>query len=102
MGFIRSNEAGKFMAFFADKDFTGYINGSSDGVISVKEILDYVETKTGKVAVLEADGDKAPYNGEQEYSINTNKAKNLGFEFTTLKDWIFELVDKYIKLAESN
>jgi len=100
MGFIRSDEAGKFMAYFADKDFTGYINGSSDGVISIKEILDYVESKTGKVAILAADGDQAPYNGEHEYSINTNKAKNLGFEFTTLQDWIYELVDKYIELAK--
>ncbi len=98
MGFIRSDEAGKFMAFLADKDFRGAINGSSKGTISLKEILEYVEEKTGKKAILEADGDAAPYNGEAEYSINTDKAEKLGFEFSNLKDWVYKLLDYYIEV----
>ena len=47
--------------------------------------------------LLTNNGDKAPYNGESEYSINTDKAEALGFEFTTLKDWIYELIDHYIE-----
>jgi len=99
MGFIRSDEAGKFMAFLVDKDFKGAINGSSCGTISLKEIIDYVENKTGAKAILSADGDEAPYNGEPEYSINTDKATELGFEFSNLKDWIYDLVDYYIELV---
>ena len=98
MGFIRSDEAGKFIAFLVDKDFQGAINGSADGTISVRKIIDYVETKTGAKAVLREDGDSAPYNGEPEYSINTDKAKSLGFKFSNLKDWIYELLDYYIEL----
>ena len=96
MGFIRSDEAGKFMAYLVDKDFKGAINGSAEGTISLREIIDYVEKKTGAKAILAADGDKAPYNGEPAYSINTDKAKELGFRFSVLKDWIFELLDYYI------
>lgn len=96
MGFIRSDEAGKFMAFLVDKDITGAINGSSEGTISVKEIIDYVEWKTGTKAVLNPNGDPAPYNGEPEYSINTEKANGLGFRFSVLRDWIFGLLDDYI------
>ena len=66
MSFIRSDEAGKFMAFLVDKDTTGAINGSAEGTISIKEILDYVEKKTGKRAIIAKDGDNAPYNGEPE------------------------------------
>lgn len=96
MGFIRSDEAGKFMAFLADKDFQGAINGSSKGTISLREIIAYVEKKTGQKAVINKAGDDAPYNGEPEYSINTDKAEVLGFRFTNLKDWIYDLVDYYI------
>ena len=46
-------------------------------------------------------GDEAPYNGETEYSINTEKAETLGFQFTNLKDWIYDLIDYYIKLVET-
>lgn len=101
MGYIRSDEAGKFMAFLPDKNVQGAINGSSKGTISLREIIDYVERKTGSKAVFLDTGDEAPYNGEPEYSINTDKAETLGFQFTNLKDWIYDLIDYYIKLVET-
>ena len=100
MGYIRSDEAGKFIAFLVDKDFRGAINGCSEGTISLREIITYVEQKTGTKAILDENGDAAPYNGEPEYSINTDKAKALGFEFSVLKDWIYELLDYYIQLVK--
>lgn len=100
MGFIRSDEAGKFMAFLIDKDFRGAINGCAKGTISLREIITYVEEKTGTKAILDENGDAAPYNGEPEYSINTDKADALGFEFSTLQDWIYELLDYYVQLVK--
>ena len=97
MGFIFSDEAGKFLAFLAETDFRGAVNGSSGGTVSIREILDYVEAKTGKKAVLSPEGDPAPYNGEPEYSINTDRAKKLGFTFSNLRDRIFGLLDWYIE-----
>ena len=99
MSFIRSDEAGKFISFLVDKDFTGAVNGCSRGTVSVKTILDYIEKETGFSAVLSEDGDPAPYNGMPEYSINTQKAESLGFEFTDINDWIFGLLDYYIDVA---
>ncbi len=96
MGYIRSDEAGKFMAFLVDKDVKGAINGCSHGTISLREIIEYVEQKTGTMAVIATTGEPAPYNGEPEYSINTERAQALGFQFTELKNWIFELLDDYI------
>lgn len=97
MGYIRSDEAGEFIAYLVDKDMRGAINGCATGTISLREIIDYVEEKTGHKAVLREDGDSAPYNGEAEYSINTEKAEKLGYSFSVLKDWIFELIDFYIE-----
>ena len=97
MGFIRSDEAGKFMAFLVEQDIRGAINGSSEGTISIREIIEYVEKKTGTKAVVDKTGAKAPYNGEAEYSINTEKAGALGFRFSVLQDWIYKLLDYYIQ-----
>ena len=100
MSYIRSDEAGKFMAFLADKNVYGVINGSSNGTISLREIIEYVERKTGSKAVISNMGENAPYNGEPEYSINTDKAEKLGFRFSNLKDWIYDLLDYYIELVK--
>ncbi len=97
MGFIRSDEAGKFISFLTDKDVKGAVNGSAGGTISIKEIIGYVERKTGAKAMIDKGGDAAPYNGEPEYSINTKKAETLGFQFSVLHDWIYELLDYYIE-----
>jgi nucleoside-diphosphate-sugar epimerase len=94
MGFIRSDEAGKFLAFLADQEFTGPINGCSEGTISIREILDYLEKKTGKRAMISEQGEEAPYNETPEYSINTEKANHLGFQFSDIKSWIYELLDQ--------
>lgn len=99
MAYIRSDEAGRFMAFLVDKDIKGAINGSSKGTISIREIIAYVEKKTGTKAIIERTGENAPYNGEPEYSINTEKAEASGFQFSVLRDWIYELLDYYIELV---
>lgn len=99
MGYIRSDEAGKFLTFLAEaeQDVTGAFNGSAHGTISIRQILNYVEQKIGAKAVINSgDGEEAPYNGEPEYSINTEKAESLGFRFSTLQDWIYDLLDYYI------
>lgn len=96
MGYIESKEAGEFMAFLVDSDYTGAINGCSNGTISLKEVIEYVEKKCNVKAVLSADGDKGPYNGEVEYSINTDLAKSIGYNFSNLNDWIYDLIDHYI------
>lgn len=36
---------------------TGVFNGSLSGTISIREILNYVEEKTGKKAILDGDGE---------------------------------------------
>lgn len=121
MGYIRSDEAGEFLAYLAElddmacpADLSGgqgtadrdlrspikAVNGCSVGTISLREIIDYVEKKTHTRAVLDSAGEPAPYNGEPAYSINTELAQKLGFRFSRLHDWIYELIDYYIEIVE--
>ena len=99
MSFIKSDEAGKYMAYLVDKDFTGPINGCSYGTISIREILEYVEKKTGKQAVIADTGEVAPYNGTKSHSVNVDKAAGLGYEFSNIKEWMYELIDRYIEIV---
>lgn len=98
MAFVRSDEAGKFVASFVEHDFVGAINGASAETISVNDMISYVKFKTGKEAVLADDGEPAPYNGTGNYSLDTQKAAALGFSFSPLNSWIYELIDSYIAL----
>ena len=102
MSLIHAKEAGEFLAYLVDKDFTGAINGCSDNTVSIREILDYVETKTGKKPIISSYGDAAPYNGEPNHSINTDKAKKLGYRFSNLDDWLWDLVDYYIEITPTD
>ena len=96
LSFIGSEEAGRFMAFLAETDAKGAVNGSSHGTVSVREILAYAEERTGKKALLDENGDPAPYNGDCSHSLNTDRAEALGFRFSRLDDWIRGLLDHHI------
>lgn len=97
ISFISSDEAGKLLSFMVESPYVGAINGCSSGTISIKEILDYVEERTGKAVKISSSGEEAPYNGTKENSINTQLAQELGFKFTNLREWIFKLLDYYIE-----
>lgn len=99
IGFINSREAGDFLAWIADQKFIGSINGSNIGTISLQEIINYVEEKTGKKAIYSAEGLDGTYNGQKSFSLDVAHANSLGYNFTELKSWIYELLDKYINKA---
>lgn len=96
MSFVRSDEAGKFLAFIIENNYSGFINGASEQTISIRDIAEYVEKKTGKSIVLSSSGEAAPYNLENEYSINVDIAKQIGFTFSPLKEWVYDLIDSLI------
>ncbi len=66
------------------------------GIHMVKDLIDKGHDITIATRGNAKDGDAAPYNGEPEYSINTEKAASLGFHFLNLSDWIYELIDFYM------
>lgn len=102
MEFIRQGEAGAFLAFLAESGFRGGINGSCSGTISIRELTDYAAKRCGRPAIFTPDGEPAPYNGEHAYSICTDRAEALGFRFSNLREWIFDLLDFYLDAAQAN
>lgn len=102
MSFISARDAGCLLAYLGEDGVRGAVNGASHGTVSLREVITYVEKRTGKEAVLQRDGDAAPYNGTPGYSINTELAERTGFVFSNLKDWLYELLDTYIRRAEQS
>jgi nucleoside-diphosphate-sugar epimerase len=99
IGFISSFEAGKFIAWVAERKFAGPINGSSMGVISLRDVIDYVQQKTGREAILSEKGMNGPYNGQRTFSLDVGLADLLGYHFDVLKPWVYSLLDHYIDRA---
>ena len=99
MAFVRSDEAGKFLHFLANSSFNGAINAASEQAICIAEIVEYVKAKTGKSPIYSDSGETAPYNGAEDYYLNIDKSKNIGFSFTPLLNWIYDLIDSYIEQA---
>ncbi|MBK1813245.1 NAD-dependent epimerase/dehydratase family protein [Clostridium sp. YIM B02505] len=102
IGFIDSADAGDFLAWMADQKFAGAINGNSNGTISLKEVIDYVELKTNKKAIYSAEGLEGPYNGQKSFDLDVRLANKLGYSFTELNSWIYELLDKCIIMMEED
>lgn len=95
--YINETEAGEFISYLVDHSISGPINGCSKGVISQKEIVEYIESKSGKKALLSENGDPASYNGiKAETSYDCTKAERLGYEFSNIFSWIFELINFYL------
>ncbi len=97
ISFIRSDEAGRFLAWSAEQDFTGPINANSTGTVAHGDIVAYVEEKTGRKAVFSPDGEPCPYNGDDSFSLDVSRADDLGFTFTDVNNWFHPLLDALIK-----
>ncbi len=93
--FIKSDVAGKFIVFLAKSDYRGPINANG-GVIQIKDIISYIEEKTGKKAVYDNHAESASYNNVLSFSLSNKKANEIGFEFEPIEDWFYHLLDELI------
>ena len=78
------------------------INLSSTGYITIREILEYIERKTGKKAIIDIqNGIEAPFNKFKEgsFAMDMSIAESLGWKSTKLNDWFWRLLDEYIMRA---
>lgn len=96
MSVANGDEVGRFMAELAIDNSTQSINCCSVGEISLHEIVEYIQTKGNVVAKIDKEGLAAPYNGVKSYSLSLNKANKHNYFFSSVNEWIYELLDYYI------
>lgn len=100
--FVRDSDVGEFLPWIAAQNFTGAINFSAMGYVSIKDILLYIEKKTGRKALIDIkNGMESPFHvfDEKSFSCNLDKVKQLGFEPVQLDSWFWSLMDEYIERA---
>ena len=102
LSFIAADDAGRFLTWVSLTEYCGIINGAGKGTISLEEILQYVERKTGIKAILTPEGEAAPYNGTPSFSLDTCRAESLGYSFQSTEDYIYDLLDYYIDTASQS
>ncbi|MBI3556061.1 MAG: NAD-dependent epimerase/dehydratase family protein [Deltaproteobacteria bacterium] len=93
--FISSDEAARFLRWTAGQSFTGPVNACADGTITIGQVISLIEAATGKTANIAASGreeDHSPFVGGQSRFLDNTKARELGFEFSTLESWLPNLI----------
>lgn len=100
--FVRTMEEANFLIYLAENGLSGVYNFSSKGSITIKEIIQYIEMKSGIQAIYSEKGDLHPFHarhfGYSGYSYELDKAINTGYPVSELKDWIYDLLDGYIEM----
>ncbi|GIO25880.1 NAD-dependent epimerase/dehydratase family protein [Ornithinibacillus bavariensis] len=98
MGFVHQQEAGEFLAWIAEKDYTGPINVCANGVISMSDLMQLIGEKTGKPLTVVSDEEhNSPYGVGATWTMSNDRATKLGYHFSNLHDWLPELVTKLAK-----
>lgn len=99
MTFVHSQEAGEFLKFIAESDFTGAINCASDGTITMKDFVEQIEKMSGKKAHLlseEHANTHSPYGFKEDFLLPNDLGKKSGFRFRKLGDYLPSIIQHYI------
>lgn len=97
--FVQAEEVGHFLSWIAAQEYDGPINFSSEGYISIGELISYIEKKTGKNAIIDNSIEANEIFKEKSFSLNLNKVKTLGYNTTNIHEWFWDLLDKNIERA---
>jgi nucleoside-diphosphate-sugar epimerase len=92
---ISSTEAAEFLAWMSGVPHTGSFNACSDGPVSMKTIVGYIEEATGKTAKVnrQPETDSFSIFGKRlSATLNTDKARRFGFQFQQTRDWLRPLI----------
>ncbi|WP_391120104.1 NAD-dependent epimerase/dehydratase family protein [Psychrobacillus sp. L3] len=101
--FILSDEAAEFLYKIGHSSFSGTINPGCAEDISLKDLVGKIENRVGKSANIINDAPVAntsPYALPGSWSINTEKANRLGYQFSDLHTILNELIDYYFAIDQ--
>lgn len=97
--FIHAEEAADFLMKIGNHEFSGAINPGSKGDVSLRELVEKIERQTNKSAIIDTSVNAefpSPYSLPGSWSIDTSKAEELGFEFTSLDQLLDSLIKFYV------
>ncbi|PKR84203.1 NAD-dependent epimerase/dehydratase family protein [Heyndrickxia camelliae] len=100
MSFIQATEAARFLKWAGFSEVEGPYNATASGKIALSELIKLVEEATGKSAKISLVGNDeicSPYAIPSSWYMANEKARNSGFQFTNLHDWLKPLIETIAK-----
>lgn len=97
LSFFSAEGAGAFLCGLAESACSGPVNAAFTGEITLREILSYLEAKTGRGAVLSDAGIPGGYHGMRDGTLALSKAGGYGFSFEAVETYLFPLLDFYVE-----
>lgn len=94
--FIHEREIADFLAWTTRADFTGPINAGSHGELTAVDLAAAI-TAEPRFRIVERDA--SPFSFDRYAVLNTSRATDLGFSFSTTTDWLGEAVEEIRKAA---
>ena len=96
MGFIQSSEAARFLSWLKSSTLTGPVNACSNGSSKLVDLMGIIETATGRKAIIRedtAEENRSPFGIQESWYMDNSKARQAGFLFDSLLEWMPALVE---------
>lgn len=100
--FVENKDEAEFLYFMSQNSFKGVVNFASQGYISMREVIHYVENKTGKKAILDSNAGNFPFTIHPEITMDLSRCLSLMYNPMKLDDWLFHKIDKYIDYCRND
>ncbi|TMR94408.1 NAD-dependent epimerase/dehydratase family protein [Nonomuraea basaltis] len=100
--FINDEEIAGLLFWAAGAEFTGAVNASSHGELSVTGLCDLIAAETGRKADyrLVDGGEASPFSFDRHYAMGNGRAARLGYAFSTTTDWLPKAIAMAIDLRK--
>jgi len=95
ISFITSGEVASFMKWLGNSPITGPVNGSSDGSVTIGQIIKMIEQATGREAQIMPETEEihmSPFGIPTSWTMDTAKAQVAGYSFLPVQEWLPELI----------
>lgn len=94
--FVSNWDLSKFLVWISNQDYSGVVNFSSDGYTTVRNIIEHIEAKAGKKAVLDSNsGEPVPFS-DKSFTLDLSRVKELGYGPETLDSWLWRVIDGHV------
>ncbi|MDO3410788.1 NAD-dependent epimerase/dehydratase family protein [Saccharibacillus sp. CPCC 101409] len=93
--FIYEAEAADFLKWLGEAEVAGAFNAASDGRPKLRELLAQIDRETGRSAIVLSEGpdsESSPFGIEDDWTMDTSRARKAGYAFRSLDDWMPELI----------
>ncbi len=96
---VWSEDAARFLSWLGTETFSGAINGASREWVSVGDLIELVgrELEISSVeATRRTDENQSPFGFSSDFTISTALAERLGFQFTSVGEWLPRVIREQI------